>query len=217
MTLADMSVITAEVKVDETDIVNVKLGQPADVTIDAIPKQDLQGHGHRDRRQRHRALHRRRHLADDGHQPGSQGLQGRGDAAESADRTCGPACRPRPRSPLRPRSNVLTIPIQALTVRREADLEPRDGQRIGHRRPRPGRRTSSRRRNSGCIRDPQRQSRVRPGRDRHQRAPPTLKSLKGLKEGDEIVTGSYKVLRTLKPGTSVKVDNSAPKKEEESS
>src|SRR5207244_10780621 len=28
MTIADMSVITAEVKVDETDIVNVKLGQP---------------------------------------------------------------------------------------------------------------------------------------------------------------------------------------------
>ena len=28
MTLADMSVITAEVMVDETDIVNVRLGQP---------------------------------------------------------------------------------------------------------------------------------------------------------------------------------------------
>src|SRR5947209_8438439 len=38
MTIADMSVITAEVKVDETDIVNVKMGQPAEVTIDAIPK-----------------------------------------------------------------------------------------------------------------------------------------------------------------------------------
>src|SRR6478672_2405613 len=38
MTLADMSVITAEVKVDDTDIVNVRLGQPAEVTIDAIPK-----------------------------------------------------------------------------------------------------------------------------------------------------------------------------------
>ena len=38
MTLADLSVITAEVKVDETDIVNVQMGQPAQVTIDAIPK-----------------------------------------------------------------------------------------------------------------------------------------------------------------------------------
>src|SRR6266699_2055493 len=37
MTLSDMSVVTAEVKVDETDIVNVRMGQEADVTIDAVP------------------------------------------------------------------------------------------------------------------------------------------------------------------------------------
>ena len=37
MTIADMSIITAEVHVDETDIVSVKLDQPAEVTIDAIP------------------------------------------------------------------------------------------------------------------------------------------------------------------------------------
>src|SRR5664279_6402793 len=43
MTIADISVITAEVKVDETDIVNVKLGQAADVTIDAIPKEHFKG------------------------------------------------------------------------------------------------------------------------------------------------------------------------------
>src|ERR1700749_4969403 len=44
MTLADMSVITAEVKVDETDIVNIQLGQPADVTVDAIPGKVFKGH-----------------------------------------------------------------------------------------------------------------------------------------------------------------------------
>src|SRR6185503_11836577 len=44
MTLADMSVITAEVKVDETDIVNVALGQPADVTVDALPGRVFKGH-----------------------------------------------------------------------------------------------------------------------------------------------------------------------------
>ncbi len=44
MTLADMSVITAEVKVDETDIVNVKLGQIADVTVDALPGHIYKGH-----------------------------------------------------------------------------------------------------------------------------------------------------------------------------
>ncbi|MBI1740650.1 MAG: efflux RND transporter periplasmic adaptor subunit, partial [Candidatus Koribacter versatilis] len=43
MTIADMSVITSEVKVDETDIVNVQLGQSADVTIDAIPRKVFHG------------------------------------------------------------------------------------------------------------------------------------------------------------------------------
>jgi len=38
-----------------------------------------------------------------------------------------------------------------------------------------------------------------------------------LQPGQEIVTGSYKVLRTLRNGASIKVDNSAPKKEEEKS
>ena len=37
---------------------------------------------------------------------------------------------------------------------------------------------------------------------------------KGLQTNDEIITGSYKALRTLRPNTQVKVDNSAPKKAE---
>ena len=44
MTVADMSVITAEVKVDETDVVNVKLSQPVDVTVDALPGKVFKGH-----------------------------------------------------------------------------------------------------------------------------------------------------------------------------
>src|ERR1700676_4028001 len=43
MTLSDMSVVTAEVKVDETDIVMVKMGQEADVTIDAVPGKIFKG------------------------------------------------------------------------------------------------------------------------------------------------------------------------------
>jgi hypothetical protein len=37
-----------------------------------------------------------------------------------------------------------------------------------------------------------------------------------LQEGDDVITGSYKILRTLRSGSSVKIDNSVPKKEEES-
>src|ERR1700737_2934275 len=45
MTLSDMSVVTAEVKVDETDIVSVKMGQDADVAIDAVPGKVFKGKG----------------------------------------------------------------------------------------------------------------------------------------------------------------------------
>jgi HlyD family secretion protein len=40
-----------------------------------------------------------------------------------------------------------------------------------------------------------------------------IEVISGLKEGDEVVTGSYKVLRTMKPGTSVRIDNLAQKKD----
>jgi len=43
LTIADMSVIQAEVEVDETDIPTVKIGQPAKVTIDALPGQSFTG------------------------------------------------------------------------------------------------------------------------------------------------------------------------------
>ncbi|MCC7124162.1 MAG: efflux RND transporter periplasmic adaptor subunit [Acidobacteria bacterium] len=43
MTVADMSVIEAEIEVDETDIPFVELGQIAKITIDAIPNQTFTG------------------------------------------------------------------------------------------------------------------------------------------------------------------------------
>lgn len=43
MTIANMSTITAEVMVDEDDIINVALGQPVTVTIDALPGKTFAG------------------------------------------------------------------------------------------------------------------------------------------------------------------------------
>jgi HlyD family secretion protein len=43
LTIADMSVIEAEVEVDETDIPTVALGQEATVTIDAVPDKTFRG------------------------------------------------------------------------------------------------------------------------------------------------------------------------------
>ena len=44
LSIADMSGVQSEIEVDETDIPNIKLGQPAKVTIDAIPDQTFVGH-----------------------------------------------------------------------------------------------------------------------------------------------------------------------------
>lgn len=43
LTIADMSVIQAEVDVDETDIPNLAIGQPAKITIDAMPGKTFTG------------------------------------------------------------------------------------------------------------------------------------------------------------------------------
>ena len=49
--VADMSVIEAEVEVDETDIPAVQLGQMATITVDAINGKTFTGKGDRDRQQ----------------------------------------------------------------------------------------------------------------------------------------------------------------------
>jgi HlyD family secretion protein len=43
LTIADMSVIEAEVEVDETDIPSIRIGQAAKITVDAMPDQSFTG------------------------------------------------------------------------------------------------------------------------------------------------------------------------------
>ncbi len=219
MTIADMSVITSEVKVDETDIVNVHLGQPADVTIDAIP---------------HKVFHGVVSEIGDNAIVRSTGVatsQATSTSEEAKDFKVVVTLTDPP-ADLRPglsstakittatRSNVLSIPIQALTVRTHADLAPKDA----------GKGSNNVQAASRAPADASKQKEEVQGvfviRNKKAEFVPVdtgisgttdIEVSKGLKEGDEVITGSYKVLRTLKPGTSVKVDNSAPKKEEEES
>ena len=110
LTVADMSVIEAEVEVDETDIPFVQLGQPAKIMIDAIAGQDVHGHGHRDRQQpdpgRRRAARRARRRTS------------RSRSRSTARfRRCVPASPARPRSRRRRSKQAVSVPIQAMTVR----------------------------------------------------------------------------------------------------
>jgi Multidrug resistance efflux pump len=122
MTIADMSTITAEVKVDETDIVNVKLDQLADITIDAIPNKTFKGK-----------------VIEIGNTAilRSTGLAASQSAISSQEAKdfkvvialINPPDEIRPglsctsKITTATRQKVLTIPIQALTVRQKGDLE----------------------------------------------------------------------------------------------
>jgi HlyD family secretion protein len=116
MTIADMSVITAKVLVAETDIVNVKLGQTAEITVDALPDQRFTGHvteiGNT-------AILRATGLAASQSTAVTQEAR---DfevtvALENPPETLRPGMSCTARITTAIRDNALTIPIQALTIR----------------------------------------------------------------------------------------------------
>jgi len=213
MTIADMSQITAEVKVDETDIVNVKLNQPAEITIDAMPGRTFKGHvteiGNT-------AILRSTGLAASQSAISSQEAK---DfkvvvALDNPPVEIRPGLSCTAKVTTATRQRALTIPIQALTVRQKGDLEA----------PKPGDKKS----------DVQAATKLDPAAEKAKKeeiqgvfvisgekaqfrkvetgitGATDIEVTNGLKEGDEIITGSYKVIRTLRPDARVKVDNKAP-------
>jgi len=221
MTLSDMSVVTAEVKVDETDIVNVKIGQEADVTIDAVPGKIFKGK-----------------VTEIGSQAvlRSSGLtttQTTTSTQEAKDfkvvvtlsnppENVRPGLSTTAKIKTAERKNVVAIPIQALAVRTRKDLEEaaKSAKKQGS--------------SSVTLAAPPPPAPGDPKKDEVQgvflvngtkavflpvetgiAGVTDIEITKGLKAGDEIVVGSYKALRTLKPEAQVKVDNSAPKKQDD--
>ena len=216
MTIADMSVITSEVKVDETDIVNVHLGQPAEVTIDAIP---------------HKIFHGVVSEIGDNAIVRSTGVatsQSSSTSEEAKDFKVVVTLTDPP-TELRPglsstakittatRNNVISIPIQALTVRTRADLAAKDTSKSSVEAANvPADASKQKEEVQGVFVIRNKKAEFVPV-DTGISGTTDIEVTSGVKEGDDVITGSYKVLRTLKPGTSVKIDNSAPKKEDESS
>jgi HlyD family secretion protein len=220
MTIADMSVITAEVKVDETDIVNVHLGQPAEITIDAIPKKIFHG-----------AVSE---IGDNAivRSSGVSTSQ-QSTASEEAKDFKVVVTLNDPPVDLRPglsttakittamRSNALSVPIQALTLRTKEQMEAQNNPPGSvHAAAPAAKEVASKTKKDNGLQG------VFVIRSRKAVFVPVttgitgttdIEVLDGLKEGDEVITGSYKILRTLRPGSSVKIDNSMPKKEDETS
>lgn len=216
MTIGDTSVITAEVRVDESDIVNVQLGQPAEVTIDAMPKLKFKGVVTEIGRN---ALLRSTGVSTA--QSTSSGQEAKDFkvvvALQDPPSNVLPGLSATARITTAKRGSVLAIPIQALTIRERGELTPENKDK----------KNSVQAATTGGG-DPKEDLQgvfvIRNKKDAVFVPVTTgisgttdIEVNSGLKEGDEIVTGSYKVLRTLRNGASVKVDNTVkPKSDEES-
>ena len=206
LTIADMSVMEAEVDVDETDIPNVQLGQKAKITIDAmqsktftarvteIGNSPIQTPGQQSSAS---ATNFRVVLTLDGEVPG-----GRPGFTCTADITTAT------------RESALAVPIQATTVR-EVVVDDK-GNVV--REPRPeGNRPASR----GTVQAAE----LKPGQERKElegvfvirdgraeflpvktgiAGDKYFEVLSGLKEGDRVITGPFQSVRELRDGAVVK-------------
>lgn len=207
MTVADMSLITAEVKVDETDIVNVKIDQVADITIDAIPNKTFKGH-----------------VTEIGNTAilRSTGLAASQSAVSSQEAKDFKVviALDNPPDDIRPglsctgkivtatRQHVLTVPIQALTVRQRGELEPANKNKSVQAATKsdPAAEKAKKEELTGVFV-------VKNGKAEFLQVTTgitgstDIEVLTGLNDGDQIVTGSYKTIRTLRNFAKVKVDN----------
>jgi HlyD family secretion protein len=201
--------MTAEVKVDETDIPNVKLGQTADVLIDAYPNKTFKGHVTQ--------------IGESavGRTTGTTSGASATSSEEAKDFKVVVVVDDPPPS-LRPglsatakittatRQNAVAVPIQAVTVRMRRELEMKNSTAQG----------GTRNDVAASAKDQEKGKEelqgvfvLRNGRATFVQVESgimgstEIEILKGVQPGDTIVTGSFSVLRTLKNGTKVRVDN----------
>jgi HlyD family secretion protein len=209
MTIADMSVVTAEVKVDETDIVNVKIGQPAEVTIDALPGKTFAGHV---------TLVGDQALLRSSGVSTSQSTTGTEEAKDfkvvvtldSPSDELRPGLSTTAKITTAHKNGVISLPIQALTMH-SPDAPSNSGK------------VEAASVSSPAKPAPEQQGVFIVDKDAHGKlrvkfVPVTtgitgatdIEVLSGLKEGAEVVTGPYKTLRALKDGSLIKRDTAKP-------
>jgi HlyD family secretion protein len=209
--VSNLSIMTVEVKVDETDIPNVKLGQTADVLIDAYPNKTFKGHVTQ--------------IGESavGRTTGTTSGATATSAEEAKDFKVVVVIDNPPPS-LRPglsatskittatRQNAVTVPIQAVTVRMRRELEENKNKggkvEAANDKPLTPKEKEKAKEELQGIFEVQKGRAVFVPIESGIMGSTDLEVLKGVQSGNEIVTGTFSVLRTLKNGTKVKIDNS---------
>ena len=202
MTIANLSVIQAELKVDETDVVNLALGDVAQVKVDALPDVEFEGE-----------------VTEIGNSP----IQSSSASQEAKDFKVIITLKD-PSSKLRPgmsctgdittetKKNALVIPMQALTVRdvkvdKNGKYHPPDlNKKESVSQTDSNEDKDSKKELEGVFvineNDLARFRDIRTGITGESE----IEVLENLKEGERIITGSFQTLRTIKDGTFVKID-----------
>jgi HlyD family secretion protein len=215
--LADMSVIQAEVEVDETNVPHVQLGQPAKISIDAIPDKSFRGH-----------------VTEIGNSPiQTTGATSSTQATNFLVKVMIDEAIPEVRPGFTctadittgTRKDVVSVPIPAVAVRElvydangQVVKEPRDPKR------RRGAGASG-----GGVETVASAAELKPGQTRKEvegvfvmrdgraefipikmgiAGDKYFEVLSGLKPGDQVITGPYNSVRGMADGDLVKVDNS---------
>ncbi|MGH9495145.1 MAG: efflux RND transporter periplasmic adaptor subunit [Candidatus Sulfotelmatobacter sp.] len=219
MTISDMSVVTAEVKVDETDIISVKNGQPADVSIDAIPGKTFKGHV--------TEVGELAILRTSGNASMTETTANTQEARDfkvvitldHPPNTLRPGLSLTAKIQTAQKQDVLTVPIQALAERSQKELDEAKNGNSGS----VTLAASNSEGASSVKADIQGVFVLRNGKAEFVPVQTGITGVtdievtSGLHEGDLIVTGSYKAIRTLKPGSPVKIDNSVSQTDTSSS
>jgi HlyD family secretion protein len=206
LTVADMSDIEAQVEVDETDIPNVKIGQKAKITIDAMSGKTFNGH-----------------VVEIGNSP----IQTTGSSASQATNFLVkvkvddqiPEVRPgftcTAEITTATRQNVISVPIQATTVREM--VVDKDGNNV---------RAEADPTKKGRPSATQSQE-LKPGQERKELEGVFLvkdgkavftpmktgiagekyfEALSGVNPGDQVIVGPFSSVRELKDGAAVKIE-----------
>lgn len=214
LTVADMSEVTAEVKVDETDIVHLELGQITKVSIDAYPDQTFAGHiteiGTT-------AIIRSTGQSTAQLQTGTQEAKDFKVVVTLDDPPAGirPGLSTTARITTATREDALAIPIQALTIRRQSDIDAAERRAAGEEVAEAASLTASGPGNKdevqGVFVVEDGVARFRPV-ETGITGVTNIEIVSGLEAGEQIVTGSYSVLRELKHLANVKIEKPGERK-----
>lgn len=171
LTISDMSIVEAEMEIDETSIPSVALGQKARVHIDAYPNRTFDGT-----------------VTEVGNSPITATIAGTEAIKFKVKvRIDNPPEGIKPGLSVQAdvltgfRAKVVTVPIQALVVREDESREEKEGVYVVE-----GGKVAFRPLKTGLLGEL------------------AIEVLEGVKEGETIVTGPFRELRTLEPGDAVR-------------